>query len=277
MENINSYSYFLMDSILENIDYKWDYENGTETDYRNGIVKKLSDSYYKSKNKLKWYERLIQKISKMKVNIFGALMVFIIPMMLSNFSKEEIIETTENNIAKTELVDTVRTILKDTNAVNSMDVSKLSVDSKGIEAIKYEEKLKLNAYDIDDGMITIGYGHAEKKKHAKYKMGDEITEKEAEELLRGDLKEAEDGVKRMFKQWGDKGIKRELTQNQYNSMVSMAFNMGVGGLRRSKIARSIKKGDYDTAAEHIKTTRISKKHPGLEKRRMREYKMFISK
>ncbi len=45
-----------------------------------------------------------------------------------------------------------------------------SISKKGINHIKQEEKLRLKAYDIGDGMITIGYGHAEPMETSKYKL-----------------------------------------------------------------------------------------------------------
>ena len=55
----------------------------------------------------------------------------------------------------------------------------------------------------------------------------------------------------------------------------MAFNMGVGGLRRSKFIQYVKKNDMKRAAEEIKKTGLKKGFSGLEKRRKSEYKLFV--
>lgn len=155
-----------------------------------------------------------------------------------------------------------------------LDVSNLSISESGLNQIKKHERLKLKAYSIGDGMVTVGYGHAERTKKSNYKVGDKITREKANELLRQDLKVAEDGVKRLFSQWDKKNIHIKVTQGQYDSMVSMAFNMGVGGLRRSKFIQYVKKNDMKKAAEEIKKTGLKKGFSGLVKRRNSEYELF---
>ncbi len=152
----------------------------------------------------------------------------------------------------------------------------LNVSDDCYNHIKNHEKLKLKAYKISDGKITIGYGHAEPKRKSKYRLGHQITELEANQLLMKDLSKAVGGVKRMFKEWEDDGINIKLTQSQFDVLVSMAFNMGITGLRQTDFIQSLKKKDLKTAAELIKKTGISDKFPGLEKRRLIEYKKFLS-
>jgi GH24 family phage-related lysozyme (muramidase) len=57
----------------------------------------------------------------------------------------------------------------------------------------------------------------------------------------------------------------------------MAYNMGPG-IAKSDFIKSLKSGNTYLAAEQILTTssNMFKKFPGLETRRMREYKMFTS-
>lgn len=151
-----------------------------------------------------------------------------------------------------------------------------TLSQNGWDFIRNDEKLRLTAYDIKDGKITIGWGHAEPKKTSKYKVGDTITKSVAQKLLKKDLTKAADGVRRIFKQWEDKGIDVEITQNQFDALVSIAFNMGVSGLRMSQLIQDIKKGNLETAAETIKSEGTSDKFPGLVSRRMRESELFSS-
>lgn len=157
------------------------------------------------------------------------------------------------------------------NKADNFDVSQALVDH-----IKSEEGLKLKAYDIKDGMITVGYGHAMKKSKSDLRVGERITMDQAEKFLEEDLKNASDAVKRLFKRWEKRGIKREITQGQFDSMVSMAYNMGIGRLLKSDFIQEVKKGDFLTAGEMIKKTAISKKYPGLEERREKESSMFLA-
>ncbi len=151
------------------------------------------------------------------------------------------------------------------------------LSQSGWDHIRKEEGLRLSAYKLGDGMITIGYGHAEPKKTSKYKVGQEITKKEADDLLKKDLKVAADGVRRMFKQWEEnENIDIKITQSMFDALVSIAYNSGVSGLRRSEISKKLKKSDYKGAAESILDFKTNKKFPGLSKRRKREKEMFIT-
>lgn len=146
----------------------------------------------------------------------------------------------------------------------------------GWDHIKNEEKCKLTAYKIGDGMVTVGYGHAEKVSKTKLRVGQKITQEKADEYLKEDLKEAADGVRRMFKDWEKEGTNVSITQSMFDALVSMAFNAGVGGLRNSEVVQHLKKGDYKMAADSIKTFRINPKFPGLATRREKESEMFLA-
>jgi lysozyme len=152
----------------------------------------------------------------------------------------------------------------------------LRLSQSGWEHIKNHEKLKLQAYSIGDGMITIGYGHATPVPESKYKVGDKISIKTANKLFIEDMNIAAKGVRRIFEEWKEQGINVKLTQNQYDVMVSMAFNMGLTNFRTSKFIQLIKKNKLTRAASKIKTTGIRDNYPGLAERRMDEYKKFIS-
>lgn len=146
----------------------------------------------------------------------------------------------------------------------------------GWNHIKNEEKLRLKAYKIGDGMITVGYGHAEKISKTKLKVGQSITQNKADEYLREDLKESADGVRRMFKDWESEGFNIEITQSMFDALVSIAYNAGVSGLRNSEVVQHLKRGDYKMTADSIKTFKISPKFPGLAIRREKESEMFLA-
>jgi len=156
------------------------------------------------------------------------------------------------------------------------DPSVLRLSHSGWEHIKNHEKLKLTAYSIGDGMITIGYGHAKPIAESKYKVGDKISVKTANKLLIQDMNFAADGVRRIFEEWKEEGINVKLTQNQYNVLVSMSFNMGLTKLRTSEFIQLLKQNKITKAAKQIKITGIDNDFPGLAERRLIEYNMFIS-
>jgi len=187
--------------------------------------------------------------------------------------------TTVYNIIHS-IKDPATTTIVDSKFIDKLaafkDPLKLSLDKEGIEHIKNEEKLKLKVYKLGDNKLTVGWGHAEDIKKTKLKRGQHIDLETAKKFFEKDLSDAEEGVKRMFDQWSEKGIERKITQEQYNALVSMAFNMGITKFRGSEFIQHVKHGDYKKAGEMIKTTGISHKYPGLKIRREKEAKMFLS-
>jgi len=158
---------------------------------------------------------------------------------------------------------------------NLKDFSENGEASKGIkDFIKSFEKLRLKAYDIKDGKITIGYGHTE-----GVKKGDEITEEEAEEFFEEDIQTAEDVVIDILSAWKEGKHTYKITQSMFDALVSLAYNSGRGTLRSatvkgSKFLSYLKKGDYKTASEKIETYALSDKFTGLIQRRKDESKWF---
>jgi GH24 family phage-related lysozyme (muramidase) len=145
----------------------------------------------------------------------------------------------------------------------------------------------LRAYDLGDGAYTIGYGHAifdgENEgydflpNYNKIKPGvTRITKAQAETLLKDDIKIAEGIINKILDDWEEQGIKPELTQGMYNTLVSMAYNMGPG-IRTKDFLQSIKKGDFETARQEIANTssNLFKQFPGLQIRREKEAQMFV--
>jgi len=135
--------------------------------------------------------------------------------------------------------------------------------------LKKEEGYIGKGYKIGDGKITIGWGHAEDINNSKYKLGQEIDTTEAKILLKKDVKEASEALNRILNDWESKGIKVNVTQDMYNTMTSMIFNMGVGNFRKSDFIQLVKKNKLDKAKEKIKTTssHLFSEFPGLKKRR----------
>lgn len=157
------------------------------------------------------------------------------------------------------------------------DYNQLSISKSGLEFIKDHEKFASVAYALGDGKITIGYGHAEPERTANFKVGDEISENDAIKLFYLDVKEAEDGVRRLFKMWEEQGLDVKVSQHMWDSMVSMAFNMGVNGFRGSEIVKYLKQENYFQAANKIPDTKIENadQFPGLIQRRELEKDLFL--
>lgn len=209
------------------------------------------------------FKNTVNKKSVARLIIGSLLVVFTVPQTINYINRNF-----TNEIEKKVLIDTVS---------KYNDPIYMSISQMCIEHIKSHEKLKLKAYKIGDGKITVGYGHAEPIRKSKFKVNQIISEELANELLLSDLKIAESGIVRMFTQWKEEGINIKITQGQFDALVSMAFNIGVRGLRNTEFIDVLKIGNIEKAAELIKNTKINDvKFPGLRNRRMMEYSMFIS-
>ena len=92
-----------------------------------------------------------------------------------------------------------------------------SIGPKGLAIIKRYEGLRLEAYRCPAGVWTIGWGSTGKHVRA----GLTITEAQAEALLDADLARFEKGVAKLAP---------TATQEQFDAMVSLAFNIGTGDL-----------------------------------------------
>lgn len=140
----------------------------------------------------------------------------------------------------------------------------MRISPRGIALIKKYEGLRLKAYYCSAHVLTIGYGST--GKHVTPDMV--ITKEEAEELLKKDLVRFEGGVSNLCP---------IINQNQFDALVSFAFNLGLGALQRSSLRMKVNRGEYESVpAEFKKWTRGGGRIlPGLVKRREEEAKLFM--
>ncbi|ECI0837419.1 lysozyme [Salmonella enterica] len=137
----------------------------------------------------------------------------------------------------------------------------------GIALIKASEGLSLQMYRDPAGLWTIGYGHLIKPDE---KIGREIKIKEAEDLLKKDLKQAEKIIQSV--------VTVELSQNQFDALVALVFNIGSGNFRKSTLLIYLNQGDYSKAADQflVWDKAGGRKLPGLTHRREVERNIFLS-
>ena len=116
------------------------------------------------------------------------------------------------------------------------------ISGDGIAMVKRFEGFKAKAY-LDTGkVLTIGYGHTSDSNYV-VKAGAVITEAKAEELLKLDLREAEDTVSRL--------VKVSLNDNQFAALVSFVFNIGETQFKGSTLLRKLNKGDYASVPSEL--------------------------
>lgn len=114
----------------------------------------------------------------------------------------------------------------------------MKLSPAGLALIKRWEGLSLSAYRDVAGVWTIGYGHTKTAK-----AGQQITEAQAEALLREDVAWAEEAVNEL--------VRVPLRQSAFDALVSFTFNLGRGALAQSTLLRILNEGDYDGAAEQF--------------------------
>tara|TARA_R100000908_G_scaffold58808_1_gene35030 strand:- start:38 stop:598 length:561 start_codon:yes stop_codon:yes gene_type:complete len=145
--------------------------------------------------------------------------------------------------------------------------------------IREEEGLRCKAYDDGAGNWTIGYGHTEDVEEGDVLGDGENCKTEADKILQKDSTEHADKLRKIFKEeWEEQGIYVPITQGMFDALLSLSYNGGAGGLRKSDVIAILKSiGDneekYKAAAETIKTYRVSM--TGHKGRREKEYERFI--
>lgn len=111
----------------------------------------------------------------------------------------------------------------------------MNISPEGIEQIKAFEALRLKAYLCPGGRWTIGYGHT-----AGVKAGDTMTPGQAEAFLREDIT--------LICLQLDILLKVTVTQNQFDALGSLLFNIGVKAFATSRLLKKLNAGDEAGAA-----------------------------
>ena len=143
------------------------------------------------------------------------------------------------------------------------------VTEAGLDLIKRFEGFSPKIYICPAGYPTIGYGHVVLA-HEREQFAAGITQAEATELLRKDVRIAERAVLRL--------ISVPLTDGQFDALISFTFNLGAGALQRSTLRRKVNRGEHQAVpAELMKWVwAVGKKLPGLVRRRQAEGVAYAS-
>ena len=146
----------------------------------------------------------------------------------------------------------------------------MKVSSKGLELIKEFEGFSSVAYLCSAKKATIGYGNTFWEDGTPVKIGDQISKERAEALLKH--------VVDNFSVAVEVDIKIEVTQNQFDAMVSLAYNIGLGAFKNSTLLRQLNRGNFVGASQEFLRWDKSNGKPllGLTRRREREKLLFES-
>lgn len=150
----------------------------------------------------------------------------------------------------------------------------MRTSASGRAAITRHESLRLTAYpDPATGgePWTIGVGHTSRAGPPKVTKGMKITRAQADEILSRDLAAFEAAV--------SKAVKVPLNQNEFDALVSLAFNIGAGAFAKSTLVKKLNAGDRAGAANAFLSWNkaAGKVMKGLTKRREDERRLFLSR
>ena len=113
----------------------------------------------------------------------------------------------------------------------------MKLSEQGIKLIKDFEGLRLTAYRDVAGVWTIGYGSIRYHDGKPVKPGDKLAdETQASALFSNTLGQYEDAV--------NSYIQPPLTQNQFDALVSLAYNEGTYALKASTLLKKLNEKDY---------------------------------
>lgn len=129
------------------------------------------------------------------------------------------------------------------------------------------EGLRLTAYRDVVGIPTVCYGETK-----GVQMGDSYTKEQCDDMLADRLAEFEAGISACIEPWDDLPVKTRI------SLVSWAYNVGVGGACRSTAVRRFNAGDYRGGCDAVQWWNKAggRTIPGLVNRRAAEHRLCVA-
>ena len=148
-------------------------------------------------------------------------------------------------------------------------IDQMAVSLFGIDLMCGCEGNRLVAFDDGVGVWTIGFGTTIYPNSTKVKKGDVCTESQAKEYMAHDLKKFELAV--------NGAVTVPLNQNQFDALVSLAYNIGTNAFKNSTLVKKLNAGDYRGAAGQfdVWVHAGGKRMQGLANRRTKEKEVFL--
>ena len=129
----------------------------------------------------------------------------------------------------------------------SPNVTRRSLSDAGVAFVAGFEGFRGELYDDAAGHCTIGFGHLvhhgprDGTEPAEFRRG--ISRERGLELLRADARQAAAAVERL--------VRVPLSQEQFDALVSFAFNVGTGALEGSTLLQELNAGRYDAVPTQL--------------------------
>ncbi|UYL86103.1 lysozyme [Acinetobacter phage vB_AbaM_BP10] len=155
--------------------------------------------------------------------------------------------------------------------IDRLSPSGMTTSDTGINLISTFEGTRLTAYDDGVGVWTIGIGTTIYPNGTKVKKGDTCTSEQAKTYFKHDLVKFENVV--------NESVKVPLSQNQFDALVSLTYNIGSGAFKNSTLLKLLNNGDYQGAADQFPAWKKAggRVLEGLVKRRAAERDLFLKK
>ena len=159
----------------------------------------------------------------------------------------------------------------------------MKVSPELIKLLKHHEGVRLRPYQCPAMLWSIAIGHVIDPSHIAVKYADrknlpippgwdrQLSMGEVDAILAQDLSRFERGVARLCP-----GSVNH--QGQFDALVSLSFNIGLGNTQRSSVRMLYNRGDIAGAADAFLmwTKAAGRVRPGLVKRRQDERALFLS-
>ena len=148
------------------------------------------------------------------------------------------------------------------------------VSDIAIDLIKEFEGFESQAYIDTDGTPVIGYGLS-KIAGKPVQVGDRISPERADAALKSHLQEINQELAKI--------VKVNLSDRQKSALASIAFNVGVNGIKNSTLIKKINNRDFAGAAnEFLRWDKANMRGrlvqlPGLTRRRTAERQLFLDR
>lgn len=157
------------------------------------------------------------------------------------------------------------------DVVDELKPSGMTTSKVGIDLVSSFEDTKLQAYDDGVGVWTIGTGTTVYPNGQKVKRGDTCTLAQAKAYFAHDLMRFESSVNDL--------VKVPLSQNQFDALVSLVYNIGTGAFAGSTLLKKLNAKDYAGAADQFLVWNKGggKVLKGLVRRRADERALFLKK
>ncbi len=148
----------------------------------------------------------------------------------------------------------------------------MQISEKGLNLIKKFEGFSSKPYLCPANVPTIGFGSTYYENGMLVTLDDDsVSEQRATEILKFT-------TDKMYGSFVNKAVKVKLNQNQFDALVSFAYNLGNGNLQQSTLLKKVNSNDFIGASlEFEKWNKAGGKVlSGLTKRRTAEKELFLS-